>query len=99
MAYRNKTLVTFDGDNDIRYYYLMKAWEQSDSTDFNWYSVIICFLRTHPYVRPACISVAKESGKIYWDDVSYSYIVDPDNERILSSCFIDSEIADAELDY
>ncbi len=37
MAYRNKTYVAFDGDNDIRYYYLMKAWKQSDSTDFNFY--------------------------------------------------------------
>ena len=37
MAYRIKTFVIFDGDNDIRYYYLMKAWEQSDSTNFNFY--------------------------------------------------------------
>ncbi len=37
MAYRNKTYVAFDGDNDIRYYYLMKAWKQSDNTDFNVY--------------------------------------------------------------
>ena len=26
MAYRNKTYVAFDGDKDIRYYRLMKAW-------------------------------------------------------------------------
>jgi hypothetical protein len=37
MAYRNKTYVAFDGDSDIRYYNLMKAWKQSDSTDFNFY--------------------------------------------------------------
>lgn len=37
MAYRNKTYVAFDGDNDIRYYNLMKAWKQSDNTDFNFY--------------------------------------------------------------
>ena len=37
MAYRNKTYVAFDGDNDMRYYNLMKAWKQSDSTDFNFY--------------------------------------------------------------
>ena len=37
MAYRNKTYVAFDGDNDIRYYNLMKAWKQSDSTYFNFY--------------------------------------------------------------
>ena len=37
MAYRNKTYVAFDGDNDMRYYNLMKAWKQSDYTDFNFY--------------------------------------------------------------
>lgn len=37
MAYRNKTYVAFDGDNDMRYYNLMKAWKQSDSTNFNFY--------------------------------------------------------------
>ena len=37
MAYRNKTYVAFDGDNDMRYYQLMKAWKQSDSTSFNFY--------------------------------------------------------------
>ena len=37
MAYRNKTYVAFDGDSDIRYYNLMKAWKQSDKTDFNFY--------------------------------------------------------------
>src|SRR5574337_1273317 len=37
MAYRNKTYVAFDGDKDIRYYLLMKAWKQSDKTDFNFY--------------------------------------------------------------
>lgn len=37
MAYRNKTYVCFDGDNDIRYYNLMKAWKQNDNTDFNFY--------------------------------------------------------------
>ena len=37
MAYRNKTYVSFDADNDIRYYYLMRAWKQNDYTDFNFY--------------------------------------------------------------
>ena len=35
MPYRNKTFVSFDGDNDIRYYWLMRAWKQSDLTNFN----------------------------------------------------------------
>ena len=30
MSYRNKTYVAFDGDNDIKYYWLMKAWKQTD---------------------------------------------------------------------
>lgn len=37
MAYRNKVYVSMDADNDLRYYYLMKAWKQSDYTDFNFY--------------------------------------------------------------
>lgn len=37
MAYRNKVYVCFDGDNDIKYYNLMKAWKQNDNTDFNFY--------------------------------------------------------------
>lgn len=37
MAYRNKTYVAFDGDKDIKYYNLMKAWKQNDDTDFNFY--------------------------------------------------------------
>ena len=37
MAYRNKTYVAFDGDNDMRYYQLMKAWKQKDSTSFNFH--------------------------------------------------------------
>jgi hypothetical protein len=37
LAYRNKTYVAFDGDSDIHYYRLMRAWHQSDTTDFNFY--------------------------------------------------------------
>lgn len=37
MAYRNKVFVSFDGDNDIHYYRLMKAWKQNDSTSFDFY--------------------------------------------------------------
>ncbi|SDQ02644.1 TIR domain-containing protein (plasmid) [Carnobacterium viridans] len=37
MAYRNKTYVAFDGDNDIRYYHLMRAWRQRDNSTFNFY--------------------------------------------------------------
>ena len=37
MAYRNKIFVSFDGDNDIRYYRLMKAWKQSDYSDFSFH--------------------------------------------------------------
>ena len=35
MPYRNKTYVCFDGDNDIHYYLLMKAWKQNDGLSFN----------------------------------------------------------------
>lgn len=35
MAYRNRVFISFDGDNDIHYYRLMKAWKQNDRTDFS----------------------------------------------------------------
>lgn len=35
--YRNKTYVAFDGDTDIRYYYLMKAWKRSDNMEFDFH--------------------------------------------------------------
>lgn len=28
MSYKNKVYVSMDADNDLRYYYLMKAWKQ-----------------------------------------------------------------------
>jgi hypothetical protein len=34
MAYRNKTYIAFDGDNDMRYYRLMTAWSAHDGFDF-----------------------------------------------------------------
>ena len=37
MSYRNKTYVAFDGDNDIKYYWLMKAWKRTDGSAFNFH--------------------------------------------------------------
>ena len=37
MPYRNRTYVCFDGDNDIHYYWLMKAWRQNDGISFNFF--------------------------------------------------------------
>lgn len=37
MSYKNKVYVSMDAENDLRYYYLMKAWKQNDSTSFNFY--------------------------------------------------------------
>ena len=34
MPYRNSVFVSFDGDNDIHYYRLMKAWKQNDNSAF-----------------------------------------------------------------
>lgn len=37
---KNKTYIAFDGDNDIRYYWLMKAWKHNKSDffqEFNFY--------------------------------------------------------------
>ena len=38
MAYRNKTFVSFDGDNDMHYYRLMQAWHQNDRSTFSFYN-------------------------------------------------------------
>lgn len=37
MAYKNKVYVSMDADSDLRYYYLMKAWKQSDYSSFDFY--------------------------------------------------------------
>ena len=38
MAYRNKTYVCFDGDEDMHYYLLMKAWKQHEGFGFDFYN-------------------------------------------------------------
>jgi hypothetical protein len=37
MAYRNKTYACFDGDTDMRYFNLLKAWHANDRYDFSYY--------------------------------------------------------------
>ena len=37
MALRNKVYVAFDGDNDMQYYNLMKAWANNSSIDFDFH--------------------------------------------------------------
>ena len=38
MAYRNKTYVCFDSDNDMHYYRLMCAWKQREGIEFSFYN-------------------------------------------------------------
>ena len=38
MAYRNKTYVCFDADNDIKLYYLMTAWKENDNIAFDFHN-------------------------------------------------------------
>jgi len=38
MAYRNKTYVAFDGDNDMWAYRLMTAWKSNENIDFNFHN-------------------------------------------------------------
>ncbi len=38
MAYRNKTYVAFDGDNDMQYYRMMTAWKENENIDFDFYN-------------------------------------------------------------
>ena len=35
MPYRNRVFVSFDGDNDMHYYRLMRAWKQNDNSLFD----------------------------------------------------------------
>lgn len=37
MAYRNKIYVAFDGDKDMQYYNLMKAWANNTNIDFDFH--------------------------------------------------------------
>jgi hypothetical protein len=37
LAYRNKTYIAFDGDNDMSYYRLMTAWAANETFDFSIY--------------------------------------------------------------
>ena len=37
MPYRNKTYICFDGDSDVHYYRLMKAWKRNDGFLFNFF--------------------------------------------------------------
>jgi len=38
MAYRNRTYVCFDGDEDMHYYRLMCAWKQHEGIDFDFFN-------------------------------------------------------------
>lgn len=38
------------------------------SADYNWYQIIVDFLRAHPYVSTANITVSDFFGKTYWDN-------------------------------
>lgn len=38
MAYKNKTYVCFDADNDIKYYNLMKAWKENNNIAFDFHN-------------------------------------------------------------
>jgi Thoeris protein ThsB, TIR-like domain len=38
MAYKNKTYVCFDADNDMNYYNLMKAWKEHGSIAFDFHN-------------------------------------------------------------
>ncbi|MGP4724445.1 TIR domain-containing protein [Agrobacterium deltaense] len=38
MAYRNKTYICFDGDNDMKYYRLMTAWAENEKFSFDFHN-------------------------------------------------------------
>ncbi|MDR0911760.1 MAG: TIR domain-containing protein [Methanobrevibacter sp.] len=37
MSYKNKVYVAFDGDTDIKYYNMLKAWKANNKIDFDFY--------------------------------------------------------------
>jgi hypothetical protein len=37
VAYRNKLYVAFDGDEDMKWYNILKAWRDNEHIDFNFY--------------------------------------------------------------
>lgn len=76
----------------VRLWWDSKLTFRITSIDFNWYQPIINFLLTCPYAKYADITVENTSGKIYWDNITYREAVDPANENILSSCFIDTTL-------
>lgn len=38
MAYKNKTYIAFDGDNDLHYYRMMTAWSENPRFSFEFYN-------------------------------------------------------------
>ncbi len=37
MAYRNKLYAAFDGDEDMDYYNILRAWRDNENIDFSFY--------------------------------------------------------------
>ena len=76
----------------VRLWWDNKLTFRISSTDFNWYNTIVEFLLNHPAFKNTHITVDNRAKKIYWDDVSYQFGIDPANEAILSTCFNDLEL-------
>ena len=55
------------------------------STHFNWYRIIVDFLINHPHPNHKITVSHKSDTKIYWNEVTYDYAIDPQNEMILES--------------
>lgn len=53
-----------------------------ESTGFNWYNIIIDFLIRHSYKR-SLITVENNRHKVYWKNVSFDYVINPENEVVL----------------
>ena len=81
---KNWCKVRLWGDNKLTF--------RITSEGFNWYLVIVEFLLTHPYFQQCKITVENIFGKIYWNNETYDYSIDPANEEILSSVFTDAEL-------
>ena len=98
----------------IRYYYhnwcKVRSWGiyndevtfRISIDDFNWYSVIVCFLTEHPMFRRSRITVESDTllqqKSVYWDNIPYSEAIGIENATILKSKLAPEELPPTNID-
>lgn len=90
MSYRNKTYIAFDGDHDIRYYELMKAWNNNEKIDFDFYNAHE-LTQAHDW---ATIETIKRSLKFRIDNSKMLILLIGENTKRLTR-FVEYEVETA----